>query len=101
MYNNRDTYSYECPRCGNISVDFTSGDHMYCYCCDKLFSFQDLALTVCKFDSAFLRNVDLGQLAREISPVAAVKLFIENVQCVAVSKLAYCVDRCCTGRIPI
>ena len=41
MYNNRDTYSYECPRCGNISVDFTSGDHMYCYCCDKLFSFQE------------------------------------------------------------
>ena len=25
---NRKSYSYECPRCGNISVDYTSGDHM-------------------------------------------------------------------------
>ena len=38
---NRKSYSYECPRCGNISVDYTSGDHMYCYSCDKLFGFQE------------------------------------------------------------
>lgn len=23
------SYSYECPRCGNMSVDYSSGDHAF------------------------------------------------------------------------